>query len=136
MPEQNKIIVRGIIETVLNQKNIAAFDELLSKDFLNHNPAPGVPSDVGGLKKMFTALLDAFPDLQATVDDLIAEEDKVAVRFTCHGTHKGAFMGVLPTHRRVAFGQITIVRLSDGKVTERWNLTDKFGILQQIGSVP
>ena len=84
-----------------------------------------------------TALLrSAFPDFKATIDDLVAEGDKVVIRQTWTGTHKGEFMGVPPTGKSVSFGVIDILRIAGGKVVEHWGLMDSMSLMQQLGASP
>ena len=135
--EQNKALFRRMLEEALNQGNISLIDELVAPDFVEHEEVPpGAPAGREGVKMMFTMLRGAFPDLKATVDDVIAEGDKVVVRSTWSGTHKGEFMGIPPTGKRVSFGVIDIVRYADGKMVEHWGQMDNLGMLQQLGVAP
>jgi len=78
----------------------------------------------------------AFPDSYFTVEDMVAEGDKVATRKTFHGTHGGEFMGIPPSGRSVSMGLIDIVRISDGRVVEHWSMGDTLGMMQQLGVIP
>jgi predicted ester cyclase len=78
----------------------------------------------------------AFPDSYFTVEDMIAEGDKVATHKTFHGTHEGEFMGMPPTGRRVSMELIDIVRISEGRVVEHWSMGDNLGMMQQLGVIP
>jgi predicted ester cyclase len=78
----------------------------------------------------------AFPDSYFTVEDMMAEGDKLATRKTFHGTHQGGFMGIPPTGRRVSMGLIDIVRIADGRVVEHWSMGDNLGMMQQLDLVP
>ena len=80
--------------------------------------------------------LKAFPDLHLTVEDMIAEGDKVVTRFTSRGTQTGAFMGIPPTGKQVTVSSIVIARIADGKIVEEWGLDDQMGMLQQLGVIP
>ena len=135
--EQNKALFRRMLEEVLSQGNISLIDELVAPDVVEHEALPpGVPAGREGVKLMFTMFRGAFPDLNATVDDIIAEDDKVAARSTWSGTHQGEFMGIPPTGKRVSFGVIDIFRVANGVVVEHWGQTDEMGMLQQLGVVP
>jgi predicted ester cyclase len=78
----------------------------------------------------------AFPDFKVTIDDLIAEGDKVVIRATWNGTQKGEFMGIPPTGKRVSFGVIDIIRMAGGKAVEHWGQMDSMGMMQQLGVAP
>jgi steroid delta-isomerase-like uncharacterized protein len=110
-------------------------DELFAADFVDHNPAV-LSHDLEGTKQLFSMYLDAFPDVQITVDDLIAEGDRVAARFTGQGTHKGPFMGLPPTGKPFTLTAIDILRIVDGKIVEHWGEADTLGLLQQLGAIP
>ncbi len=79
---------------------------------------------------------EAFPDSYFTVEDMVAEGDKVVTRKTFHGTHEGEFIGIPPSGRAVSMGLIDIVRISDGKVVEHWSMGDSLGMMQQLGVIP
>ena len=96
MSEENKAIEGRFIEEVLNKKNLAAADELVAEDFVELDPFPGQEQGREGLKQVLRMLFAAFPDLQWTIEELIAEGDKVVNRFTWHGTHRGEFLGIPP----------------------------------------
>jgi predicted ester cyclase len=132
--EDNKSIVRHFYEE-FNQKNLAVIDEFIDPHFVDHSPPPGVPADIEGAKQQF-GIFQAFPDLQLTVEDLIAEGDKVVARLTIQGTHQGTFMGLPPTGKHVMFTAIDINRIAGGKSVEHWNTSDILGLLQQLGVVP
>ena len=101
--EQNKALYRQFVEEVFNRGNTSAIDELVAPDFVEHEELPpGVPSGREGVKQLSIMLRSAFPDLKATIDDILAEGDKVAARMTWRGTHKGEFMGIPPTGKSVS----------------------------------
>jgi len=83
---------------------------------------------------MFAALRTSFPDLAISGDQLVTDEDKIAVAYTMTGTHQGEFMGVAPTGRKIRARGVQIARFQDGKMVERWGSSDQLGILQQIGA--
>ncbi len=135
--EQNKALARQLVEEVLNRGNIGQVDALLTPDFVEHEELPpGVPSGRDGLKAMTVMLRSAFPDFEATIDDVVAEGDMVVLRMTWTGTHKGEFMGVPPTGKSVSFGVIDIIRVAGGKFVEHWGLSDVMGLMQQLGAMP
>ena len=113
--EENKAIVRRFVDEVQSKGNIDAIDELCSPEFVNHSAPPRVPSDREGVKQVTAMFRQASPDSYFTVEDMVAEGDKVATRKTFHSTHQGTFMGIPPTGQQVSFGLIDIVRIVDGK---------------------
>jgi steroid delta-isomerase-like uncharacterized protein len=135
--EQNKALFRRMVEEVFNRGNIDLVDEFLAPDFIEREELPpGVPPGREGVKQLTSMLRSAFPDFKATIDDMIAEGDKVVVRSTWSGTHKGEFMGIPPTDKSVSFGVFDIVRISEGKFVEHWGLMDSLSMMQQLGVVP
>lgn len=135
--EENKAIGRRVFEEVFNKRNLAVADELLTPDSLNHDDPHGV-GHVGpeSLKQAVQMLCAAFPDLRITIEDVIAEGDKVFLRTTSSGTHQGAFLGIQPTGKRFTQQQMHLIRVVDGKVTEHWHVRDDLGMMQQLGVIP
>ena len=135
--EQNKEVVRQMVEELFNRGNLSRADEFVAADFIeNEELPPGIPSGREGLTQLLTAMHSAFPDFQATIKDIIAEGDKVALHQTFSGTHQGEFMGIPPTGKSVSYGVIDIIRLADGKFVEHWGQMDTMGMMQQLGAVP
>jgi steroid delta-isomerase-like uncharacterized protein len=127
--EQNKAIVRGYMNDIVNKGDFAAFDNYFSEKVLFNN-SPGLKQ---GLAGMLRILRSGFPDFHLAIEDQIAEEDKVVTRVTFRGTHKGEFRGIAPTGKQVKYTGIAIDRIADGKVLEMWHVADTSGMLQQIG---
>ncbi len=136
MSEENKAVIRRIYEEFINQGNINTFDELVSSALIEHDDMADLPPTAEGVKQVFAMFRSAFPDLRATIHDLIAEGDKVVARGTWSGSQKGEFMGVPASGRSVTFGVIDVFRFADGKVVEHWGQSDELGLMQQIGSIP
>ena len=132
--DENKAVYRRFIEEVFNSKNVARTDEFIQPEFVDHTP--GLPSGLDGAKKGIVGFLTGFPDLHFTIEDQIAEGDKVVTRWTAHGTHQGPFMGMAPTGKQGAVTGITIDRLANGKVVESWYNFDALGLMQQLGVIP
>jgi hypothetical protein len=133
-----KALTRHLFEEWNNGKAafMAIIDETYATDIVYHNAAG---RDVRGLedfKQWNSGLFDAFPDQHLTVDDLIVEGDKAVVRYTITGTHKGGFMGVLPTNKKVTMWVIEIDRFAGGKIVEGWDRFDTLGLMQQLGVIP
>lgn len=133
--QENRAVVRRVVEEAQAAGNIALVDELFAPDFVDHSPLPGVLPTRDGVRGLFAALHVAFPDLTVTIHDQVAEGDKVVTRKTFAGTHGGEFLGVPATGRAVAFEVIDILRVVDGKVTDHWNVVDRLALLQQLGVV-
>ncbi len=131
--EENKAIARRFADEVLNGGNLALIDELVAPDFVDHSVSPGVPPNREGAKTFFAMLRGAFPDLHVTINDVIAEGDKVVQRTTAHGTMTGAMMGMPPSGKSATWQQMHILRFADGKQVEHWAVIDQLGMLQQLG---
>jgi steroid delta-isomerase-like uncharacterized protein len=137
MSEMNKALVRRAVEDVWNQADYAALDELVASDFLIHGATPDAEiHGREGAAQFFVMLRAAFPDLHFTIDDQIAERDRVVTRWTARGTHKGEFQGIPPTGKQVEFSGNDIDRIAGGKVVECWPGVDELGLLRQLGALP
>jgi steroid delta-isomerase-like uncharacterized protein len=136
--EDNKVLVRQFYEKAWNQKDLAFVDENSASDYVDHTPGtpPGLPPGREGLKVLMSAYFTTFPDMHITVEDLIADGDKVVARWTCTGTFKEEMMGMAPTGKSATFTGISIDRIVNGKVVEGWTNFDMLGMLQQIGIAP
>ncbi len=134
--EENKAAVRRFWEGY-NAHNLDVWDEVCTPNFINHDPALPVPdADLQTIKEIIGGMLAAFPDLTSSEEDLISDQDKIVVRRTFRGTHKGEFMGVAASGNEVVITGIFIVRLAGGKIEEQWVVFDALGLMQQIGGVP
>src|SRR5262245_26444943 len=134
--EENRALVRRITDNLSRQKLDAVFAEF-SPNFQDHDdPPPGIPPGIEGAKRFLSMLFNAFPDLQITTEDLIAQDDRVVERLTLRGTHTGVFLGTPPTGKHVAWGYINIYRIADGRIAELWSEHDRLGLMQQLGVIP
>jgi steroid delta-isomerase-like uncharacterized protein len=133
---ENKKIIRHLLEEGLAQGKQAVAEELLARDFVDHNPLPGLPPDREGFKQSFAVFRSAFPDFTYTIDDMVAEGDRVMVRFTARGTQRGEMVGIPPTGNQVSVTGIDLFRLAGGKVAEFWLSWDQLGLMQQLGVIP
>jgi steroid delta-isomerase-like uncharacterized protein len=137
--EANKAIARRFYEEVFNRRNIDLIDELIGDEFINNDPTPVAARDRTSMKQFIQTLTTAFPDHHHAIEDVIAEDDKVILRCTFTGTHKGIFPGfleLLPTERTVCQRQIHILRVEDSKLVEHWVVRDDLTILEQLGVIP
>jgi steroid delta-isomerase-like uncharacterized protein len=134
--EESKALVRREYEQGVNKKDFDVRDGALASNYLGH--FPGVPPIKGieAFKQFTSGFFTAFPDLQTTIEDLIAEGDKVAVRQTWRGTHTGNFLGIPPTGKQVAFTSTEVYRVAGGRLAEEWVELDMLGLLQQLGAIP
>ena len=136
MSEENKALVRRFYEEVMNRGNMAVVDELSAPNIVDHNPMPGQAAGPEGFKQFVGMFRSAFPDLNVTADDVIAEGDKVVARTTMRGTHRGEFMGIAPTNKQVTVSGMDMVRIANGKAVEVWHIDDALGMMQQLGAIP
>lgn len=136
MSDQNKAVIRRLSDELWNKKNLGVLDEVFAASFTDHNPMPGVPGNKEGFKSVVLGLQAAFPDGRSSVDDVIAEGDKVVWRWTFTGTHRGPLMGIPATGKGVAMTGITIDRIARGQIVERWSQIDSLGMMQQLGAIP
>jgi predicted ester cyclase len=138
MSEQNKALADRFHMDIFQNGNLAVADEILSNDFAWHGGMgpPGGQRGPEGTKQVATALIAAFPDRQITHDDTIAEGDKVLIRWSMAGTHKGDLMGIAPTGKRVTVTGFDHFRISGGKIVEMWQEVDQLGMMQQLGVIP
>jgi steroid delta-isomerase-like uncharacterized protein len=131
--DELKKINEHFYDEVFRRRNLDAIDELLTDDFVEHNPAPGQSPDRQGAKEMIGQVLAAFPDLELEVDRVIAEGDTVAVALRFTGTHQGEFAGMPATGRRVNVAVTEVTRFQDGRCAEHWGVVDMAGLMAQLG---
>jgi predicted ester cyclase len=134
--ERNKAAARAEFE-VWSTGELDRLDELVAPDVVHHDPYdPHAAEGLEGLKKTIRLNRRAFPDMRITVEDQLAEGDKVTTRWTATMTHEGELGDVAPTGRRATIGGITIERFEDGKVVEAWRSMDTLALLRGIGALP
>jgi steroid delta-isomerase-like uncharacterized protein len=137
MSEQdNKAVVRRYYDEVLNHRNIDLLVELAVEDYVEHDPFPGQGNGLADLKARVAGLCNAFDPLQFTIEDVIAEGDKVVVRWTNAGTHSGGFMGIPATGKEFGIAGIDIHLVRGGKLAEHWHVVDQLAQMQQLGLIP
>lgn len=135
MSQDNKALVRRSIEEIYNQGNLAAVDQYAASDFVIHAPSGDIHGTAGA--RQYVAMLrGAFPDFHITIEDQVADGDRVVTRWTAEGTHLGEFQSILPTGRHWEMTGIDIDRVVNGKVVECWTNTDDLGLMQQLGVIP
>ena len=134
--EENKALVRRVLEEMFNKGNLDVANELLAPDYVDHDPA--MPEDIHGpegYKEYVSAFRSAFSDLHVEIEYQIAEGDLVATRWTTTGTHDGEFAGIPPTGNRVTLPGMEIVRISGGRLVEGWEGYDSMTLMRQLGVV-
>ncbi len=137
MSEQNKAIVRRLFEELWNKGNLSLADQLFSPNYAHHDPStPDFGRGPESERKRATLYRSAFPDLQLTIEDLLAEGETVMARWSCRGTHKGDLSGIAPTGKQFTISGVTIARLANGKMAEGWVNWDALGLMQQLGVAP
>src|SRR5919199_4859131 len=134
--ETNKAVVHRYVEDGYNANNMAVFDDLFAADFVNHDPTQPAARDLQALKALCMPQHAAFADVRVTIEDLVADGDRVVKRFTLRGTHTGDFNRIPPTGKQITFEGIDILQLADGKISEIWIAYDMLGVLQQLGVIP
>jgi predicted ester cyclase len=133
--EENKAIVRRFFEEGPSKGNLIDADKLLSPDFTMHTPLPASPG-IRGIHEVITTCRAAFEHLNVTIEEMIAEGDNVAARFTAHGIHKGDFMGLQSTGKPITMTGMEIFRIKDGRIVELWGEANLLGLMQQLGIFP
>jgi steroid delta-isomerase-like uncharacterized protein len=134
--DDNRSLTQHFYEEVWNKGNLDAVDDIMTGDFVDHAAPPGFPSGPEGAKQVFTMYRTAFPDFRLSLEDLIAEGDKVVARWVTHGTHQGELMGIPPTGKPVTVTGIDLFRFAGGKIAEHWAEFDMLGMMQQLGVIP
>jgi predicted ester cyclase len=132
-PSDNVELIRRLHDELLGSRDLATVEDFFAEGFVSHNMPPGLPAGIEGVKGFFGTLRDGLPDVEVTIDELIADSDKVAVATTMSGTHDGELMGFAPTGRRVSVTGIDLVRIDGGKIVEHRGLTDIVGLMRQLG---
>jgi steroid delta-isomerase-like uncharacterized protein len=136
MSEQNKAVVRRLIEDHWNAKNDALVSELFAPTVAIHTP-DGVLNGLDGASTLLQAYATAFPDFRLIIDDLVADADKVAFRWTFNGTHPGPLADIRASGKQVSVSNnVGIFQIADGKVKESRLCWDKYALLQQLGALP
>jgi len=131
-----KRLVKRFYDEVLNGGQLNVLDELLTPNAIYRNPALGIPTSVEGAKQRLAGLRRAFPDLRYTVENIIADGDRVVVQFVLEGTQQGEFLGIAPTGKTVRTLGMTSYRFIDGQITEILVLADFVTVLRQLGVLP
>jgi steroid delta-isomerase-like uncharacterized protein len=133
--EKDQATIRRYYLEVFNQKKASLLDELAVADYVEHDPFPGHGQGLAGLHQRVGMLQSAFR-ANFTIEDMIAEGDKIVVRWTNQVVHQGTFFGVPATGKSATVSGIDIIRMRDGKMAEHWDVVDTLSLLQQLGAIP
>ena len=134
--DDNKALVLHIYDDLFNRGRLSLAGELIAADFISHAVPDGTPAGTEGIKGFITMLRAACPDGRYVIEDLIAEDDKVAARITFSGTHCGPFLGITPTGKHVTQEQLHLIRIHGGKAVEQWAIRDDADLARQLGGSP
>ena len=132
--EENKALLRRYIKEVWDRQNPAAVDDFLAPKYKRHRSPTTEPLTRDGQKDLLTKFRAAFPDIQVTVEEIIAEGGRIAFRSTMRGTHLGELLGIAPTGRQVTVGLVDVIHVENGKFVEQWGGPDLLDLLQQLGA--
>ena len=134
--QENTALVRRYYEEVFNRRNPDLVEQLAVEDYVEHDPFPGHGDGRDDLQARVRLILDAMNPVRFTIEDIVAEGDRVCVRWSQSATQTGAFMGLPPTGRTATFSGIDIHRVRDGRMAEHWHVVDMLALLQQLGAIP
>ena len=136
MSKENKVIAKRIVQEIWNEGNLELADEIIDADYADYVAGDGSPVGPDGFKQAVSGIRAAFPEFNITIDDMISEDDKVALVWTFKGTHKGELMGIAPTDKKVVFDGVYLYKFREGKLVERSGKRDMFNLMKQLGVIP
>lgn len=134
MSNNPKDVVRRNTEEVQGHGDFSVFEELFADDFLDHTPQPNSGTDKASVRKLYGRLREAFPDFHPEIHWQTVEGELVTTYKTYHGTHRGPFLGVPATGRRIKFETVDVMRVYKGKIKEHWGVANLFSLMQQLGA--
>jgi steroid delta-isomerase-like uncharacterized protein len=136
MESSNAALMRRVTEELWNKGNLALADEVFAQNFINHDPDnPDLPRGPAGVRQSVTATRKAFPNLRVTIEDIIAKDNTVVVRWNVTATHQGEYRGIAPTEKNISYGGIIICRIENDKFQEIWWARDTIGLMRQLGAI-
>jgi predicted ester cyclase len=136
MHEQNKELVRLLLEDDISRGDEAVGERIIHPNFVDHTNPPGMQHGLAGHQAIVRLFRVAFPDQWWQIKDLITEGDRVVARTAMRGTHQGDFFGIPPTDRSVTLSGVHVLRIVYGRIVEHWGINDDLGLLQQLGVIP
>jgi steroid delta-isomerase-like uncharacterized protein len=131
--EANKVLLRQYFEEVWDRQNLEMIDEFLAPNYKRHRSPTAAAFTRDGQKQLLSQFRTAFPDIHITIEEIIAEENRLALRSTMRGTHQGEFLGIAPTGNKIEVGLLDVIHIEDGKFVEQWGGPDMLSLLQQLG---
>ena len=131
--DEAKAVVRRNTEEVQGRGDFGAFDELFADDFVDHTPQPNTTPDKEGVRKLYGCIRAAFPDFHAEIHWQLVDGERVTTYKTYYGTHVGPVLGIAPTHRKIHFESVDVMRVRNGKITDHWGVGNLLSLMQQIG---
>ncbi|MDX1664068.1 MAG: ester cyclase [Candidatus Promineifilaceae bacterium] len=134
--ERNKQIARRYLLDVWGEYDFEAEKELVAEDVVDHNAIPDLPPGREGHNKFLRICQAALPEIEVTIEELLAEGDRVAYGWTARGTSEGPFLGIAPTGKEVTITGTDIVRIENGKIAEMWHVEENLGLMRQLGAAP
>ena len=135
LPKRNTVVIRRYFDQWANHGDTTAADTLMATNLVLRNP-PAIVHSLAEYKQSMAKFHAAFPDLHFTVEDIIAERDRVVVRWTLRATHLGEYQGRAPTGKRMTVTGMSLFRMSEGKIQETWVNMDRWGMMEQLGWLP
>lgn len=130
--ESNKSVIKKLFNDILNRNNPSTVSEIIAEDYFEQDLFPGQLQGRIGVVQRLSVLFSAFPDAKYSLEDLIADEDKAAARWTLHGTHKRIFMDILPTNKKITLKGIDIYEIKNDIIISHWSETDLLGLMNQL----
>ena len=134
--EENRAVIRRSVDEFWNVGDIAALERIYGADYVGHDPDGFFAGDLSQFRQTAAAIFAAFSDFGVTIDDLIAEGDKVVKKWTSRSVHTGDFMGIPASGKAIEVTGTTVYRIAGGKIVECWSNADRMGMLQQMGVIP
>jgi len=134
--EDNEKLIQRFYDEGWNENNLDVYDELVTEDFVDHQALPGLPPGREGFKMLNVIFRAAFPDIVVKHETIVAEDDKVACRWTSSGTHQGELFGIPPTGKHVDVTATVMYRVENGRLAEGWINRDDVGMMRQLGIIP
>jgi steroid delta-isomerase-like uncharacterized protein len=128
-----KAVVRRNTEEVQGKGNFDVFEEIFADDFVDHTTQPNMTPDKAGVRRLYTYMREAFSDFHAKIHWQLADGDRVTTFKTYYGTHDGQFLGIAPTHRKIHFESVDVMRVRNGKITDHWGVGNLLSLMQQVG---
>ena len=131
----NEAVIREVLR-LINDRNLDEAFKFYAPDYIYHGPGGQELRGRGAIRGLWEVFLTGFPDLSATIDDLISEGDKLVLRWTVRGTHTGEFLGIAAAGNEITLPVTEVFRLADGQLVEAWDQYDRLHLMQQIGAIP